>query len=136
VLRSRRWPTDPRFAGNAQRTAHRETLRGLIIVDAFRRPDGRAGDVQRLEQAQIANAELRDMAGLWRHPQLAARGALAHGGHARRPGAGAAAAGAAGADARPAHGCRARARPAHRRDPGRAGPGRRSDRRLRSACAV
>jgi itaconate CoA-transferase len=30
--------------------------------------------VQRLEDAQIANAELRDMAGLWQHEQLAARG--------------------------------------------------------------
>ncbi len=30
--------------------------------------------MQRLEDAQIANAELRDMAGLWQHEQLAARG--------------------------------------------------------------
>jgi len=30
--------------------------------------------VQRLEEAQIANAELREMAGLWQHEQLAARG--------------------------------------------------------------
>ena len=28
---------------------------------------------QRLEEAQIANAELKDLAGLWAHPQLAAR---------------------------------------------------------------
>ena len=41
---------DARFLGNAQRSA------------------------QRLEDAQIANAELRDMAGLWQHEQLAARG--------------------------------------------------------------
>lgn len=29
--------------------------------------------VQRLEDAQIVNAELRDVAGLWQHEQLAAR---------------------------------------------------------------
>ncbi len=64
--------TDPRFTGNAQRTAHREPLRQLI-VQAFAAMT--AEDVaQRLDAAQIASAELRDMAGLWRHEQLAARG--------------------------------------------------------------
>ena len=63
---------DARFTGNAQRTAHREPLRQLI-VQAFAAMT--AEDVaQRLEAAQIANAELRDMAGLWQHEQLAARG--------------------------------------------------------------
>ncbi len=63
---------DPRFVGNAQRTANRDALRALI-VQAF--ADLTAVQVtERLEQAQIANAELRDMAGLWQHEQLAARG--------------------------------------------------------------
>ncbi len=30
--------------------------------------------VERLDEAQIANARMNDMAGLWAHPQLAARG--------------------------------------------------------------
>jgi len=63
--------TDPRFAGNAQRTAHREALRELI-VQAFAGLTA-AQVTERLEAAQIANAELRDMAGLWQHEQLAAR---------------------------------------------------------------
>jgi crotonobetainyl-CoA:carnitine CoA-transferase CaiB-like acyl-CoA transferase len=62
---------DPRFKGNAQRTAHREALRS-IIVDTFAQLSYEQV-VQRLEDAQIANAELRDLAGLWNHEQLAAR---------------------------------------------------------------
>jgi itaconate CoA-transferase len=63
---------DPRFKGNAQRTANREALRALITHSfaAFTAEQV----TQRLEAAQIANAELRDMAGLWQHEQLAARG--------------------------------------------------------------
>lgn len=63
---------DARFTGNAQRTAHREPLRQLI-VQAFATMTAEQV-AQRLEAAQIANAELRDMAGLWQHEQLAARG--------------------------------------------------------------
>ncbi len=64
--------SDPRFAGNAQRSANREVLRG-IINEVFVSLTA-AQVAQRLEQAQIANARLNDMAGLWQHPQLAARG--------------------------------------------------------------
>jgi crotonobetainyl-CoA:carnitine CoA-transferase CaiB-like acyl-CoA transferase len=62
---------DPRFTGNAARVAQRDALRTLI-VEAF---SGMTAEqvAQRLEAAQIANAELRDMAGLWQHEQLAAR---------------------------------------------------------------
>jgi len=62
---------DERFAGNAKRTMNREALR-QIIVQAFA---GLSAEQvgQRLEEAQIANAQLRDMAGLWKHEQLAAR---------------------------------------------------------------
>ena len=63
--------TDERFVGNAKRSAHRDTLRALI-VDAFA-PLTAAQVAQRLEDAQIANAQVNDMAGLWAHPQLAAR---------------------------------------------------------------
>jgi crotonobetainyl-CoA:carnitine CoA-transferase CaiB-like acyl-CoA transferase len=63
---------DPRFAGNAQRTAHREALQALI-VEAFSTLTADAVGV-RLEAAQIAHAQVKDMAGLWAHPQLQARG--------------------------------------------------------------
>jgi itaconate CoA-transferase len=64
--------SDERFTGNARRVAARDALRQLI-VDAFSALTA-AQVTQRLEDAQIANAELRDMAGLWAHEQLAARG--------------------------------------------------------------
>ena len=63
---------DERFRGNAQRTAHREALRALIVQALAALSAAQV--VQRLEGAQIANAEWRDMAGLWQHEQLAARG--------------------------------------------------------------
>jgi crotonobetainyl-CoA:carnitine CoA-transferase CaiB-like acyl-CoA transferase len=63
---------DERFTGNARRVAARDALRQLI-VDAFASLTA-AQVTQRLEDAQIANAELRDMAGLWAHEQLTARG--------------------------------------------------------------
>jgi len=63
---------DERFQGNARRTAVRHELR-QIIVQAFSTLSAEQV-AQRLETAQIASAELRSMAGLWQHPQLAARG--------------------------------------------------------------
>jgi itaconate CoA-transferase len=62
---------DARFLGNAQRSAHRDELRALI-TQAFAGLTAKQV-AERLEAAQIANAEVRDMAGLWGHPQLAAR---------------------------------------------------------------
>jgi itaconate CoA-transferase len=53
------------------RSAHRDTLRA-VIVEAFATLTA-AQVAQRLEDAQIANAQVNDMAGLWAHPQLAAR---------------------------------------------------------------
>ncbi|MBR8651882.1 CoA transferase [Achromobacter sp. Marseille-Q0513] len=71
VLRQAELAEDPRFLSNSQRTANREALRTLI-VDAFAGLD--IGQVtQRLEDAQIANARVNDMAGVWAHPQLQAR---------------------------------------------------------------
>jgi len=63
---------DPRFASNAARNAHREALRGIIVArfSALRAEEIR----ERLDRAQIANADVNTMHDLWRHPQLAARG--------------------------------------------------------------
>ena len=63
--------SDARFDSNAQRNANREELRALIL-DVFNALDA-AQVVQRLDAAGIANARVNDMAGLWAHPQLAAR---------------------------------------------------------------
>jgi itaconate CoA-transferase len=62
---------DPRFIGNASRSAHREALRA-ILVEAFAALTA-AQVADRLEAAGIANAQVNTMAGLWAHPQLAAR---------------------------------------------------------------
>ena len=62
---------DARFDSNARRNAHREELRALIL-GVFNALDA-AQVVQRLDAAGIANARVNDMAGLWAHPQLAAR---------------------------------------------------------------
>ncbi len=71
VLQQPALAQDERFAGNARRVANRELLRSLI-VQAFSGMTA-AQVTQRLEEAQIANAQVRDMAGLWQHEQLAAR---------------------------------------------------------------
>ena len=64
--------SDPRFSGNALRAASREELR-QIIVEAF--CDLTAPQVvERLQQAQIANARVNTMQEVWAHPQLRARG--------------------------------------------------------------
>ena len=63
--------TDARFASNALRNQNREALRGLI-VSAFAALSTDQVE-QRLEAAQIANARMNDMAGLWAHPQLKSR---------------------------------------------------------------
>jgi itaconate CoA-transferase len=63
--------TDARFDSNARRNENREALRA-IIVETF----AALSTVQvvgRLDDAQIANARMNDMAGLWAHPQLQAR---------------------------------------------------------------
>ncbi|WP_291917530.1 CaiB/BaiF CoA-transferase family protein [Limnohabitans sp.] len=62
---------DPRFCTNALRNENRALLKQLI-VGVFARmttPEVEA----RLDQAQIANARMNDMAGVWAHPQLKAR---------------------------------------------------------------
>ncbi|SFN21947.1 CaiB/BaiF CoA-transferase family protein [Variovorax sp. OV329] len=63
---------DPRFTANFKRVAERTALR-QIIVDAFKPLTG-AQVVERLELAQIANAQVNTMKEVWAHPQLQARG--------------------------------------------------------------
>lgn len=62
---------DPRFSSNFERSRHRDQLR-QIIVDSFATLSVEQV-LERLETAQIANARVNDMAGVWAHPQLAAR---------------------------------------------------------------
>jgi itaconate CoA-transferase len=71
VLEQPALATNERFATNSDRSAHRAELRGLIH-DAF--ADLNADQaIARLDTAGIANAHVNDMAGVWNHPQLAAR---------------------------------------------------------------
>jgi len=71
VLDTPELATDERFVSNSLRVAHREDL-FAEIARAFSTVS--AGDaIDRLEAAGIANARLRDLAGLVGHEQLAAR---------------------------------------------------------------
>lgn len=72
VLQQPSLTTDPRFTANFKRVAERDALRG-IIVEAFSSLT-RAQVVERLELAQIANAQVNTMNDVWAHPQLKARG--------------------------------------------------------------
>ena len=71
VLGNQALLTDPRFAGNAPRVAHRAELDDIIRPALRRVP--RAELVARLDAAAIANAEIRSMDGFADHPQLRAR---------------------------------------------------------------
>ena len=63
---------DPRFTANFKRVKERAALR-QIIVEAFAPLTGQQV-VERLELAQIANAQVNTMKDVWAHPQLQARG--------------------------------------------------------------
>jgi itaconate CoA-transferase len=63
--------TDERFSANFKRSDNRQALRA-IIVEVFAQLDA-ATVIERLDAAQIANAQVNDMAGVWEHPQLKAR---------------------------------------------------------------
>ena len=75
VLEKPEVASDSRFADNTQRVQNRAALReeiesifsGLTVTEA----------TARMERAQIANAELRDVEAFWAHPQLVARGRVA-----------------------------------------------------------
>lgn len=71
VLQDAALATDPRFDSNARRNENRAELQALIL-----RTFGQLSTEQvvaRLDDAQIANARMNDMADLWAHPQLKAR---------------------------------------------------------------
>jgi itaconate CoA-transferase len=72
VLLQPQLAADPRFDANARRNANREALQA-IILETFAALDT-PQVLERLDAAQIANARMNDMAGLWAHPQLKARG--------------------------------------------------------------
>ena len=71
VLQRPELATDERFASNSRRVANRQALRALID-EVFLTLDAEAL-IARLEEAQIANARMNDMHGVWQHPQLKAR---------------------------------------------------------------
>jgi crotonobetainyl-CoA:carnitine CoA-transferase CaiB-like acyl-CoA transferase len=62
---------DPRFDTNSKRSAARAELRTLI-VETFTSLTAEQV-IARLEDAQIANAQVNDMHAVWAHPQLRAR---------------------------------------------------------------
>lgn len=63
---------DPRLAGNDGRARNRAELQ--VAIDAVLSRLTTAEAIGRLERAGIGMAQVNDMAGLWHHPQLAARG--------------------------------------------------------------
>jgi len=71
VLLDKALATDKRFSANFKRSENRDVLR-QIIVDGFALLSVDEV-VARLEDAQIANARVNDMQGVWDHPQLKAR---------------------------------------------------------------
>ncbi|CAN7628209.1 CaiB/BaiF CoA-transferase family protein [Pseudorhodoferax sp. LjRoot39] len=71
VLRDTPLATEPRFASNAQRNANRAALAARIDETFMALSTDQV--LARLDEAQIANARMNDMAGLWAHPQLKAR---------------------------------------------------------------
>ena len=75
VLERAEVATDSRFADNTQRVQNRAALRQEIesIFAGLTATEVAA----RMERAQIANAELRDVEDFWEHPQLLARGRVA-----------------------------------------------------------
>ena len=71
VLQQPELAADTRYASNSKRSAAREELR-RVIIEVFAQLSA-AEVVQRLDDAQIANARVNDMHDVWNHPQLRAR---------------------------------------------------------------
>ena len=71
VLQNSALALDARFDSNARRNESRGALKSIIVA-AFSQLST-AQVVERLDDAQIANARMNSMAELWAHPQLAAR---------------------------------------------------------------
>jgi itaconate CoA-transferase len=62
---------DVRFDSNAQRNEHREALKAIILQTFAKLSTEQVA--AKLDEAQIANARMNDMAQVWAHPQLKAR---------------------------------------------------------------
>ena len=71
VMQDSALASDPRFNNNRMRHENRHTLEA-IILKVFARMTA-AQVIEKLDQAQIANARMNNMADVWAHPQLQAR---------------------------------------------------------------
>ena len=71
VLQNAALASEPHFDSNARRNEHREALKAIILATFAVLTTAEV--LARLDEAQIANARMNDMAGLWAHPQLKAR---------------------------------------------------------------
>jgi len=71
VLQQPELLADERFSSNSRRVANRDALREVITQIFGALTAGHV--VQRLEEAQIANAQVNNMHDVWKHPQLKAR---------------------------------------------------------------
>ena len=71
VLRRPELAADERFASNSKRVANRQALRALI--DEIFAGLSAEQVIARLDEAQIANAQMNDMHAVWQHAQLKAR---------------------------------------------------------------
>jgi itaconate CoA-transferase len=72
VLQQPELAADERFASNSRRVANRDALRALIDSTFSTMTAQQA--LERLDEAQIANAAVNEMKDVWVHPQLQARG--------------------------------------------------------------
>ncbi|MBV8032134.1 MAG: CoA transferase, partial [Betaproteobacteria bacterium] len=72
VLKEEALADDERFRSSPARLKNRDELHARIEKVFSRLKTSEV--LERLEQAEIANARLNDMAGFWGHPQLEARG--------------------------------------------------------------
>ncbi len=71
VLLQESWVQDERFISNAKRNENRSVLEKIILDTFSELSINQVTD--RLEQAQIANAKMNNMADVWAHPQLKSR---------------------------------------------------------------
>ena len=72
VLKQPNLVTDPRFASNHARAANKDVLTAIIVA-AFASLSAKEV-IMCLDKTGIANSRMNDMAGLWSHDQLKARG--------------------------------------------------------------
>jgi crotonobetainyl-CoA:carnitine CoA-transferase CaiB-like acyl-CoA transferase len=71
VMQNKPLATDPRFNSNSLRHENKALLEPIILKEFSSLSAPQV--IERLDQAQIANARMNNMADLWAHPQLKAR---------------------------------------------------------------